>query len=84
MTTGGAARTQPLGFVISTAGDEKSLIYQEEIRYARNVLEGTITDHSVFALIFELDEDDDPYADDFDIETFTKSNPNFGCDRLVS
>ena len=77
MTTGSGSRTQPLQVTITTAGDEKSQIYHEEADYARKVIAGDITDNTLFAMIFELDKDDDPYSEDFELETLTKSNPNF-------
>jgi len=78
LTTGSGARTQPLQVTITTAGSETSLIYHEESKYARGVITGDIIDPSVFAMIFELDKDDDPFDDGFNLETMIKANPNYG------
>jgi phage terminase large subunit-like protein len=78
MSTGSGARTQPVHVIITTAGDEKSQLYHEEANYARGVITGDIPDNSMFAMIFELDKDDDPFADDFDVATLVKANPSYG------
>lgn len=78
MTTGSGSRQQPLQMIITTAADDKSQLYHEEANYARGVISGDIQDRTLFALIFELDKDDDPFDDDFDIEILRKANPNYG------
>ena len=78
MTTGSGSRTQPLQVTITTAGNEKSRIYNEEAAYARGVLDGGIVDNTLFAMIFELDKDDDPFDEGFEFETLQKANPNLG------
>ncbi len=78
MTTGSGSRTQPLQVTITTAGNEKSMIYHEEANYARGILAGDFKDESIFAMIFELDKDDDPFSEDFKLEDFIKSNPGYG------
>ena len=78
MATGSGSRLQPLQAIITTAGNEKSHLYNEEATYARGVVSGDIIDHSVFGLIYELDKDDDPFDDDFQLETLIKSNPCYG------
>lgn len=78
MTTGSGSRRQPIQWTITTAGDEKSLLYLEEYNYACGVVRGDYHDDSLFAMIFELDKDDDPFADEFDFELLIKSNPNLG------
>lgn len=74
MTTGGGSRVQPLQWIISTASDDKGQIYHEEFDYARKVLADVIQDDRLFAIIFELDKDDDI----FDEATWIKANPNLG------
>lgn len=78
MSTGSGSRTQPLQVTITTAGDEKSLIYHEEANYARGVLAGDFKDEALFAMVFELDKEDDPFDPEFEIETLCKSNPSLG------
>ena len=41
----------------------------------RGVVSGDFVDNSLFGLIFELDESDDPFAPEFDLQTLKKSNP---------
>lgn len=78
MITGSGSRTQPLQVIITTAGDNRSQIYHEEAEYARSVIKGDFVDDSVFAMIFELDKTDDPFAEDFELETMRKANPGLG------
>lgn len=78
MSTGGASRTQPLELIITTAGDDKSNIWREELDYATRVVEAVETGEdigdTVFSYIACLDKDDDP----FDEGTWIKANPNLG------
>jgi phage terminase large subunit-like protein len=67
-------RPQSLELVISTAGFDVSGIGYEVYSYCRKVLEGTVTDDSQFACIYEADTKDlylDPTA-------WAKANPNLG------
>ena len=74
MSTGGASRTQPMQIIITTAGDDKSLIYNEQLTYVRGVADGSIKDESQFVFVAEIDEDDDP----LDPKVWIKANPNLG------
>lgn len=74
MITGSAARTQPMNLIITTAGDDRSLLWLENYQYAKNVLSGNYTDESLFANIYEIDEKDDPENQ----ESWIKANPNLG------
>jgi phage terminase large subunit-like protein len=74
MTTGSAARTQPLQLTITTAGSDKSQLWNEETDYCKMVLNQDAEDESLFVYIAEMDEDDDP----FDEANWIKSNPNLG------
>jgi phage terminase large subunit-like protein len=72
MVTGSASRTQPLHLIITTAGDDKSYLWLDEYKYAKDVVLGNISDETLFALSFELDEKDDPG----DESCWIKANPN--------
>lgn len=76
MSTGGASRAQPLEIIITTAGDDTSNIWMEELDYATRVVEsvdsGQVVSDFVFAFIACLDSDDDPY----DVCVWAKANPN--------
>jgi phage terminase large subunit-like protein len=74
LTTGSAAREQPMQVTISTKGDDNSLIFNEELEYSRGVLDGWITDDGLLVSIFEMDPDDDL----LDPSKWLKSNPNLG------
>jgi len=73
--TGMGSRSQPMLFIITTAGFEKQYpCYAEERKLAVEVLRGIKKDDSLFAAIFTLDEDDDWR----DKNVWIKSNPNIG------
>jgi len=74
ITTGSGARRQPLFVTATTAGDDKSLIWQEEHNHAVRVATGEIIDDRLLSFVAELDEKDDP----FDEALWEKSNPNLG------
>lgn len=50
------ARTQPLLFMITTAGFVRESIYDDMYEYADNVLNGIVKDDRFLAFIYELDE----------------------------
>jgi len=75
--SGMGARRQPLIYVITTSGfDMNSPCYVEEWSTAEKMLDGEIPmlEH-YFALIYTLDEDDDPLDDP---SCWIKANPNLG------
>lgn len=78
LETGGAARSQPLQLIITTAGDDRSELWKEEDKYAVDVLEnaavGKHIDDTYFAYICRLDDGDDI----FDPANWPKANPNYG------
>jgi phage terminase large subunit-like protein len=74
LETAASARRQPVIFKITTAGVKRDSVWAEERADAVAVLEGRATDDSMLALIYTLDEGDDP----FDEAVWPKSNPNLG------
>lgn len=72
LRSGMGARSQPLLYIISTAGFDKNCPYYDQRQYAISVLEGTFQDDSLFAIIYTLDEKDD-WTDE---SLWIKSNPN--------
>lgn len=74
MVTGSASRSQPLHVIITTAGDDKSTLWLEDYNYTKQVVSGVIKDESLFGLVFELDEADEPG----DESVWIKANPNLG------
>ncbi|RFC01456.1 terminase, partial [Klebsiella michiganensis] len=85
LETATGARLQSLIFAITTAGFNKEGICYEQRDYAIKVLKNfdnpdplSIKDDSYFALIYTLDEGDDP----FDEANWPKANPGLGvCKR---
>lgn len=74
MDTGMGAREQPLMFVITTAGTDTSSPCYDMHLTAIKVLEGTVENEAMFAIIYGIDE-----ADDWkDFEVWKKANPNYG------
>lgn len=74
MQTGMGARSQPLMFVITTAGDNiAGPCYQLRSIVVR-VLEGAVEDDEMFGIIYGLDPDDDWTTR----QALIKANPNFG------
>lgn len=61
LTTGSAARRQPLFVTITTAGDDKSTLWKEEHDFAVRVVEsvdrGDVVSDSVFAFLASIDAD---------------------------
>lgn len=75
MTKGsGDARTQPLYFLITTAGDNVHSICYEVHQKAKDVLDGKKIDPTFYPVIFGADEADDWTAP----ETWYKANPSLG------
>ena len=74
MKTGSGSRVQPLTMTVTTAGDDQSHLWIEEVGFAKAVLDQTVDDEGLYASIYEIDEEDDP----FDEECWIKANPNLG------
>jgi phage terminase large subunit-like protein len=78
MVSASGTRSQSLEFLISTAGLDTGYIYEEELTYARGILDGTINDDRKFVMIFELDKEHDFMDPEFDVELMLQANPNMG------
>lgn len=75
MTKGsGDARTQPLFFLITTAGDNTNSICYETHLKAKDILSGRKKDSTFYPLIFGADPEDDWT----DPKTWKKANPSLG------
>ena len=72
MMTGSGFRVQPLTLMVTTAGNDQSLLWQEQYDYAESVAIGTIDDPHYLPIIYQLDEEDDP----LDPAHWIKANPN--------
>lgn len=71
---GTAARSQPLIWVVTTAGYNLNGICKERYDYSVKVLSGAVEDDTLFAYISQMDEDDDPFEEN----NWIKANPNLG------
>jgi phage terminase large subunit-like protein len=69
-----SVRRQPMIWKITTAGRKRESVWTEERADAVAILEGRATDDATFAIIYTLDEGDDP----FDEAVWPKANPNLG------
>lgn len=69
-----STRRQPMIWKITVAGVKRESVWWEERKDAVAILEGRATDDATFAIIYTLDEGDDP----FDEAVWPKSNPNLG------
>jgi len=74
MVTGSGSRVQPLLMTTTTAGDDQSHIWLEQIRFCKSVLNDTVKEETLLPIIYELDEEDDPLDED----NWIKANPNLG------
>ncbi len=75
MTKGsGDARTQPLYFLITTAGTDTKSICYETHQKAVDIIDGRKTDPSFYPVIYGADMDDD-WTDE---EVWKKANPSLG------
>lgn len=75
MTKGaGDARTQPLFFLITTAGNDTNSICYEQHQKALDIIEGRKHDKTFYPLIYGIKQDDDWT----DPEVWKKANPSLG------
>lgn len=73
MKTGMGARRQPLLSIISTAGSTLNGPCHEMQADMQKILEGTVRDETIFAIIYGIDKDDDWT----DPKSLIKANPNY-------
>lgn len=74
LATSVGARKQPMVFIITTAGFDRTSICWELHEYARQVRDGIVDDPSFLPVLFAADEDDDWTAP----ATWRKANPSLG------
>jgi phage terminase large subunit-like protein len=74
MKTGMGARTQPMRVVITTAGSDTSGPCYDKHEEAIKVLQGTLENEEMFAIIYGIDEQDNWQ----DFRVWQKANPNYG------
>ena len=72
MATG--SRSQPLIFIITTAGDDKTGVCYEQHEYLVNLLKKEFSDERFFGVIYTIDEGDQWTTE----ASQRKANPNYG------
>lgn len=70
----GDARTQPLFFLITTAGTDRNSICYEYHSKTKDILDGKRTDPSFYPVIYRLDDGEDWNGE----EAWYKANPSLG------
>jgi len=78
METATGARREPIIDWITTAGNDPFSPCGDQHDYACKVLDGVITDDTLFCFIAHADLDDDPWHE----TTWRKANPNYGVSVL--
>lgn len=79
LTTGGAARAEPLYVTISTQSHDKNSVMSELVQYAERVRDGVIDDDTFLPVIFAAPDDADPWSE----ETWRACNPALGDFRSL-
>ncbi len=79
LTTGGAARAEPLFVTISTQSHDKNSVMSEMVQYGERVRDGVIDDPTFLPVIFAAPDDADPWSE----ETWFACNPALGDFRSL-
>lgn len=74
LSTAVGSRRQPLVFATTTAGYDRHSVCYREYSYCSSILNGTTTDDTYFAAIWELDDE----ASWIDEANWPQANPNLG------
>lgn len=72
------AYTNKLMIGITTAGDNMNSFCYGRLKYAKKVLDKTVTDDELFVFLCEADADENGKIDYMDPETHEKANPSYG------
>jgi len=75
LDTAMGARSQPLLWLITTAGSNQAGICYEQHEYLRRILQGSVADDSYFGVIYTIDTVTDDWTNP---EVWCKANPNYG------
>jgi len=74
LETATGARSQPLLWLITTAGSDMSGICYEQRTYLIKILDGVVKDDTYFGVIYTIDDGDDWSSP----KVWAKANPNYG------
>ncbi len=73
--SGTGARSQPLVIIITTAdAGDMTTVYARERGYVDQVAAGTISDPTIYGVVFAASKDDDPFIE----ATWRTANPGYG------
>ena len=72
------AYTNKLTIGITTAGDNANSFGYRRLEYAEKILDGSVTDDSLFCFVSHADKDDKGNVDFLDPVQHEKANPNYG------
>lgn len=75
LDTAMGARSQPLLWLITTAGSNQAGICYEQHQYVKRILQGSVADETYFGVIYTIDQATDAWDDP---EVWCKANPNYG------
>lgn len=85
LTQSFGARSNPLLYIITTAGLVGESVWAEDHDYCIKVLEGVLDDDRLWPVIYNLDDPLKEGGDDpFDPNVWAKANPNLGISVRVS
>lgn len=76
LKAGQKARRQPLMFMITNSGTDRTSVCWEYHDYAAKVAAGSMVDDSFFAFVCALDEGEDPFKDE---ASWSKVNPSIAA-----
>lgn len=79
LDSGTGSRDQPMIWMITTAGSDRSGVCYEQRTHVTKILQRTVEDETFFGVIYTVDDGD---AWD-DPATWAKANPNYGVSVLV-
>lgn len=76
--TATGSRRQPLKWIITTAGSNKTGVCYEQRKYVTEILRGNSEDDRYFGIVYSIDKEDDWTTE----AAWRKANPNFGVSVL--
>ena len=80
IATATGSRSQWVIWAITTAGYNRQSICWEQREHVEKILSGVVDDDAYFGMIYTIDPDDDPFADE---GCWVKANPNLGVSVKV-
>ena len=79
LETSTGSREQPVIIYLTTSDFERESICNDKYKYAKDICQGTITDHSFLPVVYEANAKADWKSE----EVWKKANPNYGISLTV-